>query len=81
MSNWRVEQVFDDLKSGRIDEYDAKSELRRIDNSLCMRDSVDKIIRDVDYGFRDSYDAARDFEREQRNCEYRRREREEERDY
>lgn len=72
MSNWRAEQAFDDFKSGRIDEYDLKSELRRIDNSSCMNNSIDKIIRDIDYGFRDSYDASRDFEKAQRECEYRR---------
>ena len=74
MSNWKAELAFDDFKRGRIDEYDLKSELRRIDSSSCMNHSIDKIIRDIDSGFRDSYDAARDFEKAQRDCEYRRRE-------
>jgi len=82
MNRWQVEQVFDDLREGRINEFDAESELRRIDSSSCMHNPINKIIRDVEYGFRDSYDAMRDFEIAQQSCEIKRRERDqEEREY
>ena len=77
-SFYQVEEIFDDLKKGRINDFDAESELRRINSSSCMRSSISKIVRDVEYGFRDSYDASRDFKQAERSCEYKRREHEEE---
>lgn len=79
-SLYEIEEIFDNLKKGRINDFDAESELRRINSSSCMRSSINKIVRDVEYGFRDAYDASRDFDQAERLCENKRREHEQERE-
>jgi len=76
--SFEVENIFDDLKKGRISEMDAEWSLRRINNSSCMNSRIDSIVRDTVYGRYDAYDASREFDRAQQTCERNRRERERE---
>ena len=78
MSSFEVEEIFDDLKKGRISEMDAEWSLRRINGSSCMHSRIDSICRDVEYGRFDAYDARREFERAEMQC--RRRSEEQERE-
>jgi len=78
MSNFRVNEIFDDLKEGRISETEAEWDLRRIESSSCMRSRIDSIVRDTVYGRYDSYEASREFDRAKSQCDYNRRQSEQE---
>lgn len=78
MSSFEVENIFDDLKRGRISEYDAESSLRRYSDSSCMNSKIDSIVRDTIYGRYDAFDARREFDRQNEQCKRRFDEREDE---
>ena len=66
---FQAEQILEDYQRGTIDEYDAKSSLRRLyGNCSCMSRSIEKNVRDMDYG-RDIYDTTSSLERAKRNCD------------
>jgi hypothetical protein len=71
MSSYEVENIFDDLKKGKISEMDAEWSLRRENSSSCMRSEISRIVRDTEYGRYDSFDASREFERAERQCKRR----------
>lgn len=81
MSRFEVEEIFDDLKKGRISEMDAEWSLRRISNSSCMHNRIDSIVRDTEYGRYDAYEASREFERAEMQCRRRNEEEREEDNY
>jgi hypothetical protein len=76
---FEAEQIFDDLKRGRISDFEAEWDLRRLDGSSCMRDNVSRLVRNSDMD--DSYGLSRRFAQESDNCERRRREYYEQEEY
>jgi len=68
--SYKTQQAVEDFRSGKIDEWDLKRELQRdYGDCSCMSRSIDRIIRDVDYGIKDGYDADRDLRRDSYSCE------------
>lgn len=68
MSRFRM--ILEDLKSGRIDEWDARRQLERENGSCsCMSSSIERTVRDVHDGWRDVYDGTRNLEDSRRSCE------------
>jgi hypothetical protein len=59
--SYRTDEIFDDLKKGRISETEAEWDLRRIESSSCMRSRIDNIVRDTVFGRYDPYEASREF--------------------
>lgn len=81
MSSFRVEEIFDDLRKGRICDIEAEWSLRRINSSSCMNSRIGGIVRDTLDGRFDSYEARREFERAEMQCKRRSEEQREEDKY
>lgn len=70
MSRFRNEMILEDLKSGRIDEWDAKRQLERENGDCsCMSNSIERTVRDVSGGWRDVYDGMRSIEDSKFRCD------------
>ena len=81
MNTYEIENIFDDLKRGRICETEAEWDLKRIVGSSCVRDRIGKIVRDTAYGRYDSFDARRKVEELDTECRRRRRLEEEQQEW
>lgn len=69
MSEYRKRSILEDYENGRIDEYDAKNQLQReYGNCSCMRSSIERNLRDMNYG-RDAFDISRRLNEEKSRCD------------
>jgi hypothetical protein len=68
-TRWKAESVLEDLKKGRMDEYDARRELRRIYGSCSsMNESIRRSVRHTSYGY-DTFSESHRLEDAKRNCD------------
>lgn len=72
MNTYEIENIFDDLKRGRICETEAEWDLKRVVGSSCVRDRIGEIVRDTAWGRYDSFDARRKIEELDAECHRRR---------
>lgn len=71
MNSFEVEEIFCDLKKGRISDMEAEWSLRRFNNSSCMNSRIGSIIMDNLDGRWDAHDARIEFERADMQCRVR----------
>jgi hypothetical protein len=79
MSRYRAEQILENLRSGHIEDYEARGQLEReYSNCSCMDGEIRRQVADVRHSYGDPSSAARRLESEHDDCEYRERRRQEE---